>query len=220
MAFDLEAELRSIRKQLAGVKQQLTRQLMQGKVIGVKGDMVRLNIGTDKKPVPGPWTRIGGMPSGDAGGGSSQYVKPGIGEMMLLVSPGGKIGAHSRAIFFGPVDDYPSAGTAEQDSYVNRRGDAVQTIKDGEIKTSVNGQSITQSRDAGIGIDAGGKPVNVKADKLTVEPPAEFRKSVSMGGGGTGAGDLVWEGNLKVKGNIEVEEGSIHGTHRGPHFEG
>lgn len=220
MAFDLEAELRSLRKQVSGLKQQLNRQMMQGKVAQVKGDMVRLNIGTDKKPVLGPWTRIGGMPSGDAGGGHSQYVKPGIGEPMLLLSPGGKIGPHSRAIYYGPVDDFPSAGAAEQDGYVHKSGDARQIIKDGEVKTSVGDQSITQSRDIGIGINAAGKPVEVKGEKLTVKPPATFEQSASFGGGGSGEGELHWKGKIILEGDFEVVGGVIRGTHIGPHSGG
>jgi|GEM_PF-2559186 len=218
MAFDIVDEIRSLQKQIAGLKHQLNRQIIHGKVAEVRGDQVRLDIGSDGKPVMGPWTRIGGLPSGANGGGHSQYVKPGIGEPMLLISPGGKVGEHSRAFFFGPVGEFPSAGAAETDGYVHKAGDVTQTIRDGEATTTVGDQSISQSRDGGTGIDAGDKPVNIKGGKLRVEPPAKFEQSASFGGGGEGSGVLHWSGKIILDGDIEVS-GGVYGHHIGPHSE-
>lgn len=225
MGFDLINEIRSLRKQISGLKQQLNKQMMTGTVTEVRGDRIRLNVGTADNPVNSPWLRLGGMPSGKNGGGHSQYVRPGIGEPMLMFSPGGKIGPHSRAMFGGPVDNFPSPGTAEQDGYVHSTGDVKQTMKDGEVRTSVGDQSITQSRDGGIGINAAGKPIDVKGDKLRVEPPAKFDQAVSFGGGGDGTGDLNWKGNIHIDGNLTVDgnitvTGVIRGHHIGPHSEG
>lgn len=137
MSLDLVEEIRILKKTVQGLVNQMSRTLVAGTVMAVKGDKVRLDIGDGDTPVPGPWVRIGGMPSGKGGGGHSVYTKPGIGEPMLLISPGGRIGKASRAIFWGPVDNHPSPGTAEADGFVHVAGDARLEIKPGKLLLQV-----------------------------------------------------------------------------------
>jgi hypothetical protein len=207
MSIDFVEELRKVHKELADLRQRLARTIVSGTVAAVEGDRVRLSIGFDgAEDILSPWVRIG-LPSGKNGGGHSVYTRPGIGEPMLLVSPGGKIGQHSRAMFFGPVDDHPSPGTAEADGFVHQVGDVRQEIKDGHVRTDVAGQSVTLSRDSGIALDAKDQSVSIGGEtkQFEVSPPARFAKTVSMGGGGEGQGDLVWEGNITVKGIVTAE---------------
>lgn len=199
-------ELRRLSKQVAGLQQKVDRVVVAGVVKEAKGDRVVLDIGQDGNEMLSPNVRLG-TSSGAAGGGHSVYTKPGVGEPMLLVSPGGVIGRHSRAMPFGPVDDHPSPGTAENDGHVHVVGNSRFTVKDKAIEQHVGAHHVSMSTDGGIALNAPGKPVEIgeETDNFHVKTPSRFEKPVAMGAGGTVKGDLTIIGDLRIVGNLDVQ---------------
>lgn len=163
MTGDLIDIVRRMAKEIAGLRLRLAQTIISGTVTEVRGDRVRLNLGTDDRPVPSPLVRIA-RASGHAGGGVSAYTRPGIGEPMLLITPGGRVGEHSRAIPGGPVDDHPAPGAAETDGEVTGMGRSRICVRDGEILIECGKARVHLTPD-GLKIDAGN--VAVKGDALS-----------------------------------------------------
>lgn len=160
--MDRDEYIRRIAKEVAGLRQQLAQTIVSGTVMEVKGDKVRLDLGIDgRESVPSPLVRLG-YASGKQGGASA-YMRPGEGESMLLISPGGRIGAHSRAIPAGPVDDNPAPGAAETDGFVLTYGESEFRITPQGVTLSHGGTSVALTSQ---GITINGQAVTITGDSL------------------------------------------------------
>jgi hypothetical protein len=145
-------EIRILQKKLASLETRLDTLILPGTVTAVSGDRVRLDLGeaVDGR-IETPDIRIA-QPSGKNGGGVATYIKPGTGEAMFVVSPGGRLGDHSRAFFAGPVDDHPSSGSASSDTHVRATGNVRVEEKNNQIKYAVGTVNILITQD-GIVLD-------------------------------------------------------------------
>lgn len=149
-AFEI---VRHLAKRVQGLEQRLAMTVIGGTVAEVRGDRVRLNLAIDgRDSVLSPLVRLGGA-SGYNGAGVSSYTRPGIGEPMLLVTPGGRPGEHSRAIPWGPVDDHPAPGAAESDGHVVTVGRSRLDLRPDEILLKC-GESYIRLTPTGIEIHA------------------------------------------------------------------
>lgn len=153
MSADLVEIVRLMAKRIQGLEQRLAQTVIGGTVTEVKGDRVRLSLDIDgRDPVSSPLVRLGGA-SGYNGAGVSSYTRPGIGESMLLITPGGRVGEHSRAIPWGPVDDRPAPGSAEEDGEVRTIGQSQLRIRPSEILLRC-GESYVRLTPTGIELHA------------------------------------------------------------------
>jgi hypothetical protein len=136
---------RDLRKRLAALERRVGTLIMSGTADGNQGARTKVRFddaGAGGEPFSSPYLAQASA-SGKNGGGVSAFSKIGVGEPVLVFSPGGEIGPHSRVMPAGPVDDHPSPGNAEADGEVRTVGNATFAIKDGEIKASVGDASIT-----------------------------------------------------------------------------
>jgi phage baseplate assembly protein gpV len=81
--------------------------------------------------------------TGNAGQGVSEFSRMGVGEAVLVVSPNGKVGTGSVVLPWADTQEHPAAGIAEQDGRVIQRGNARLDLRDGHIRLSVGGSTIT-----------------------------------------------------------------------------
>lgn len=134
---------RDLRKRMAALERRFATLIMPGTAEGNQGAKTKVRFddtGASGEPFSSPYLSQASS-SGKNGAGVSKFTKIGTGEPVLVLSPGGEIGRHSRVIPAGPVDDHPSPGAAEADGDVTSIGTATFSIKDGEIKGSVGGSS-------------------------------------------------------------------------------
>ena len=135
---------RDLRKRLAALERRLATLIMPGTAEGNQGAKTKVRFddaGAAGEPFSSPFLSQASA-SGKNGSGVSRFTKIGVGEPVLVLSPGGEIGRHSRVLPAGPVDDHPSPGTAEGHGEIVTIGNATFAIKDGEITASVGGASI------------------------------------------------------------------------------
>lgn len=187
MSADFEIiaeEFRRLRRKNAQLERQLASMAMTGKVIERQGDKVRLEFdpkdAATGKPFRSPLVRIGAS-SGAGSNGHKERIRPAIGETMLLLSPNGEIGAHSRAYPYGPTDDNPEPSGDDDFDRVLQHGNARIAIKDGMIRVTVGGKGfeLTAAQLQMIGIfkaEGGSRPAHYV-------------------GGLDNAGDLAVDGN-------------------------
>lgn len=153
---------RDLRKRLAALERRVSSMIMVGTAETNKGAKTKVRFddaGIDGgKPFSSPFLAQASH-AGKGGAGVSDFTKIGAGQPVLVFSPGGELGKHSRILPGGPVDDHPSPGAAESDGKVIAIGDATVAIKDGEVKITVGGASITI---------AGGK-ITLKAGAIAME---------------------------------------------------
>ncbi|CAM5764732.1 hypothetical protein [Bosea minatitlanensis] len=136
---------RDLRKRLAALERRMNTLIMVGTAESNQGSKTKVRFddaGAGGQPFSSPLLPQASC-SGKNGQGVSRFSKIGIGEPVLVFSPGGELGIHSRVLPGGPVDDQPSPGTAESDGDVLQIGNAAIAVKDGEAKISVGGASIT-----------------------------------------------------------------------------
>lgn len=135
---------RDLRKRLAALERRFDTLLMVGTSEASQDAKTKVRFddsGAGGEPFSSPFLAQASS-SGKNGGGVSRFTKIGVGEPVIVLSPGGEIGRHSRVLPAGPVDDHPSPGTAEANGEIVVVGDATFAIKDGEITASVGGSSI------------------------------------------------------------------------------
>jgi hypothetical protein len=137
--------LREFAKRLAALERRVSTMIMLGTAKSSEGSKTIARFddkGADGQPFESPALSHVAS-SGKTGGGVSRFSKIGDGEPVIVISPGGELGKHSRIMPAGPVDDHPSPGTAEQDGVMEQVGNAAWSIKNGEIKAVVGSSSIT-----------------------------------------------------------------------------
>jgi hypothetical protein len=147
MSFEYVAEtIRALRADLEDTRRRLASMVMTGRVIEIKGDMVRLEFDeTDPstgEPFRSPLIRRANS-AGREGQGHKERNRPVVGEVMALISPNGEIGRHSRAIPYGPTDDSGEPAGDEGFARVFAEGNASIALRDGEIRFKVGGSSVS-----------------------------------------------------------------------------
>ncbi|TCR70522.1 hypothetical protein [Bosea sp. BK604] len=136
---------RDLRKRLAALERRMNTLIMVGTAEANQGGKTKVRFddaGAGGQPFSSPYLPQASS-SGKNGQGVSSFSKIGQGEPVLVFSPGGELGQHSRVMPAGPVEDHPSPGTAEANGHVLTIGNATVAVKDGEAKISVGGSSIT-----------------------------------------------------------------------------
>jgi hypothetical protein len=136
---------REIRKRLAALERRMNTLIMVGTAESNQGAKTKVRFddqGAGGQPFSSPLLPQASH-SGKNGQGVSRFSKIGVGEPVLVFSPGGELGIHSRVLPGGPVDEQPSPGAAESDGDVLQIGNATVAVKDGEARISVGGASIT-----------------------------------------------------------------------------
>lgn len=171
MSADLELiaeEFRQLRRENAEAKRRLASMMMVGRVIENEGDKTRLEFDAKDpatgKPFRSPLVRLGNS-SGAGGSGHKERNRPAIGETMLLLSPNGEIGAHSRAYPYGPTDDNPEPSGDDDAARILENGNARIVMKNGMIRVTVGGKGfeLTEAQLQMLGIfkaDGGSRPAH------------------------------------------------------------
>jgi hypothetical protein len=141
-------ELRDVKKQLAGQRLRMNQMMMVGTVKSVAGSraVVTLADDGDEGEVNTPALRMAAH-TGKRGSGVSEMTKLGVGEPVLVISPGGEVNGASAVMPWSDSQDDPSPGTAEQDGKIIEIGSAKLEIRDGFAKLAVGGLSITLEGD-------------------------------------------------------------------------
>jgi len=135
---------RELRKRLAALERRMNTLIMVGVADSNQGSKTKVRFddaGAGGHPFNSPFLSQASS-SGKNGSGVSRFTKIGAGEPVLVISPGGELGQHSRVMPAGPVDDQPSPGAAESDGDVLQIGNATVAVKNGEAKISVGSASI------------------------------------------------------------------------------
>ena len=181
---------RDLRKRLAALERKFATLLMTGTAEKSEGAKTKVRFddeGADGKPFSSPM--LAQMNSaGKKGGGVSRFTKIGDGEPVLVLNPGGEIGAHSRVMPAGHVEDHPSPGTAEQDGEVTSWGDA-------KISLTAAGTLIQQGEDTVLMKKGGGLALTSKTGVTVTSPDITLDGPVAMPKGFT-AGDGESTGGL------------------------
>lgn len=135
---------RDLRKRVAALERRLATLVMVGTAEASEGGKTKVRFndaGAEGKAFSSPLLAQASN-AGKNGGGVSSFAKIGQGEPVLVISPGGELGKHSRVLPAGHVDDFPSPGTAEGDGQVIQIGDATVSIKSDEISLAIGSSSI------------------------------------------------------------------------------
>lgn len=179
-------ELRALKKTVAALQRQVATMFLTGtvdKTEGSKGRVLFDDQGADGEPFRSQMLSQA-TSSGHKGGGTSTFRKLGQGEPVLVLSPGGELGDHSRILPWGPVKDHPSPGTAEEDGEVQTFGpikfrmvgDTVEVIS-GKIKLTarveIDGDVETTGKLKNNGVDVGSTHVHpgVQVGPSDTKPP-------------------------------------------------
>ncbi len=136
---------RDLRKRLPALERRVATMMMVGTAETSQGAKTKVRFddeGADGKPFSSPFLHQASH-AGKNGQGVSDFTRIGTGQPVLVISPGGELGQHSRVLAFGPVDDHPAVGASEQDGKVFRIGDAAIELKNGEMKLTVGAASVT-----------------------------------------------------------------------------
>lgn len=145
---------RATKSQLEDTRRRLSSVIMIGKVVERSGDKVRLEFdpadASTGKPFRSPMLRL----AESAGAGHKERNRPAIGQIMMMISPNGEIGRHSRAIPYGPVDDSAEPEGDEDFPRVWQEGNARIAMKDGMIRVTVGGKGfeLTEAQLQMIGV--------------------------------------------------------------------
>ncbi|MGL5447442.1 MAG: phage baseplate protein [Rhabdaerophilum sp.] len=186
--FELIAEeFRDLRRINARIERKLASVAMIGKVIERHGDKVRLEFdqkdAATGKPFRSPLARIGAS-SGSGSNGHKERNRPAIGETMLLISPNGEIGAHSRAYPYGPTDDNPEPSGDDEFDRVFEHGNARIAIMNGKIRVTVG--------------ESGFELTEVELKMLGVFRAKDGSRPAHYAGGIDTGGDFAIDGNSKL----------------------
>mgnify|MGYP001121111548 CR=1 FL=1 len=172
---------RAVRKRLAALERRVATMIMTGTAETSQGAKTKVRFDDDAqdgKPFSSPLLPHAEA-SGKAGGGVSRFRRIGDGEPVLVLSPGGELGEHSRVMPAGPVEQHPSPGTAEQDGEIIAIGNATLSIKDGAIALAVAGVKMVIAA-GGITITGG----TVRHDDLNIGA-SHVHGGVTPGGANT-----------------------------------
>lgn len=165
-AIEEIAELfRQTRSELEDARRRIASTIMIGKVIERSGDKVRLEFdqkdASTGKPFRSPLLRR----ADSAGEGHKERNRPAMGEVMMMISPNGEIGRHSRVIPYGPLDDSTEPEGDEDFPRVIQEGNARIAIRDGMIRVTVGGKGfeLSEAQLQMIGVfkaDGGSRPAH------------------------------------------------------------
>ncbi len=141
-ADEFITHIQSLSKQVADIRRRQNSMIMTGVVKERQGQRVKLELSETDPHTKGefnsPFVPVM-RPSGKNGGGHSMFTKAGIGEAMLLISPGGELGGHSRAIHAGHTDDNPAPGSEAADGEVHTTGNVKIETKDNLFRATIGG---------------------------------------------------------------------------------
>ncbi|WP_336812244.1 hypothetical protein [Bosea sp. MMO-172] len=171
-------------KRLAALERRVATLIMPGTAQRSEGSktVVRFDDkGADGQPFESPaLSHI--APSGKKGGGVSSFRKIGDGEPVLVISPGGELGKHSRVMPAGPVEDHPSPGSAEQDGEVIEHGDAKISMRSDGTLIQQGEQSVLMKSDGSMVLTSNGA-ITVSGASITLDGPVSMLKGFSANAG-------------------------------------
>lgn len=194
---------REFAKRLAALERRVATMIMPGTVARNEGSksVVRFDEkGVDGQPFESPALSHVSS-SGKKGGGVSRFSKLGDGEPVLVFSPGGELGKHSRVMPAGPVEDHPSPGTADQDGEVVEFGDAKISVRPDGTLIQKGDQSVLLKNDGSMALTSKGA-ITIAGKTITLDGPVAMPKgfTAKAGEGSDVAG--VIEGELHTTRDI------------------
>jgi hypothetical protein len=181
------SDLRKIAKALEGTDQRRSGMMLAGVVTAVQGAKVKVKLtdqGEDGAIIT-PWLRIPAN-TGKRGGGVSRFIRYGVGEAVLVVSPSGTPGPGSAVMPWVDTDDDPSPGAAEQDGEV---------IAIGDTRVEIKGNSVKIARGAAV--------FEMRADgTILLDAPVLMPKGFTAGTGAAGEAPSTIQSPLTVEKTI------------------
>lgn len=175
---------RDLRKRLAALERKFATLALVGTVEANQGAKSKVRFddyGADGKPFSSPFLHQASH-AGHEGQGVASFTKLGTGTPVLVISPGGELGAHSRIMPFGPTDDRPSPGSSEADGQVMRFGDAKIAVRDDGVRIEKAGQSVHLKADGSMAITTAGA-LTVTGSTITLDGPVAMPKGFTAGDG-------------------------------------
>lgn len=194
---------REFAKRLAALERRVATMILPGTAARSEGSKTVARFddkGVDGQPFESPALSHLAS-SGKKGGGVSRFSKIGDGEPVLVLSPGGELGQHSRIMSGGPVDDHPSPGSAEQDGEVMEFGDAKISVRPDGTLIQKGDQSVLLKNDGSMSLTSKGS-ITVTGKDITLDGPVAMPKgfTAKAGEGSDVAG--VIEGELHTTRDI------------------
>ncbi len=175
---------RDLRKRLAALERKFATLAMVGTVEANQGAKSKVRFddeGADGKPFSSPFLHQASH-AGHEGQGVATFTKLGTGTPVLVISPGGELGAHSRIMPFGPTDDRQSPGVAETHGTVIKDGEALITTRSDGVLIQRAGQSVHIKADGSMAITTAGE-LTVTGSKITLDGPVAMPKGFTAGDG-------------------------------------
>lgn len=175
---------RDLRKRLAALERKFATLMMVGTAETSQGSKTKVRFddeGADGKPFSSPMLAQLNS-AGKKGNGVSRFTRIGDGEPVVVFSPGGELGVHSRVMPFGHVGDHPSPGSAEADGEVTEYGDAKISVRSDGVLIEKGQQSVHLKADGSIAIASHGE-LTVKGSKITLDGPVAMPKGFTAGDG-------------------------------------
>ena len=137
-------DIRILLKRVDDLSRRLAASHLQGKVVEIKGNKVRLEIlpadSRTGKPFLSPWVQVQNS-AGDGDGGYSTHVPVIVGETMRLLSPHGELGPQSIAIRDSYTKKNPRP-TEEDQELVIKHGDTAIRMNGERIELAVGDGAI------------------------------------------------------------------------------
>lgn len=175
---------RDLRKRLARLERIVATMMMFGTAEKSEGAKTKVRFddaGADGKPFSSPLlAQINS--AGKKGNGVSRFTKIGDGEPVLVISPGGELGEHSRVMPFGHVGDHPSPGSAEQDGDVMEFGDAKISVRPDGTLIQKGEQSVLLKNDGTMALTSKAS-ITITGKAITLDGPVSMPKGFTAGDG-------------------------------------
>lgn len=151
------------RKEVARLRQRVNMMIVTGPVGKAEGGRVTVDLGKDEdgEDMTSPALRLAAS-TGKRGGGVSAYDRPGVGELVAIISPNGEIGESSAVIPWASTGDDPAPGAAETDGLVREIGNGKVELRDDFARLTVGGVTYTLTA-AGLDVSGGYIKHNGKA---------------------------------------------------------
>lgn len=175
---------RDLRKRLAALERKFATLAMVGTVESNQGAKSKVRFddeGADGKPFSSPFLHQASH-AGHEGQGVATFTKLGAGTPVLVISPGGELGAHSRILPFGPTDDRPSAGSSTTDGTVIKFGDSLITTRSDGVVIEKGQQRVHLKADGSMTVTTAGE-LTVTGSKITLDGPVAMPKGFTAGDG-------------------------------------
>jgi phage baseplate assembly protein gpV len=175
---------RDLRKRLAALERRVATIMMVGKAEKSEGAKTKVRFddeGADGKPFSSPMLAQLNS-AGKKGGGVSRFTKIGDGEPVIVFSPGGEMGEHSRVMPAGHVGDHPSPGAAEQDGEVMEYGDAKISVTSAGTLIKQGEDTVLLKKGGGIAMSSKNS-VTVEGKDITLDGPVSMPKGFTAKAG-------------------------------------